>query len=106
MGQKSTNQKFIEEISKISDPTTFLGVCRILKVELLSEEKDEEGKPIPRSFELLFKDVMENYARAPRERRRELLKILSRANKEDFKHNATRTQNTEETVSGEGMPEM
>lgn len=100
------NQKFMTEISKIQEPTTFLGVCKILGVKLVEDEVDESGKQVARPFEILFKDVMESYARAPRLRRRELYQILCAANKEDKRKNAIRTKNSKESISGKAMPEM
>lgn len=73
--------QFMEEISKCKEPQLFIGVARILKVQLLTEEKDEEGHFIPRPFEQLFADVMAAYHDSLRKRKRELLKILREANK-------------------------
>lgn len=89
---ENLEMRFMREIANIKDPELFLGVLRILKVELMekTDEKDE-----PRDFTALFEDCMANYAAAPRKRRRELLRILCDANKEAA-HYADRTKNTED----------
>lgn len=102
----SMNMKFLKEISKTKEPATFLGICKVLGVQLVGEEKDENNNPLARPFEDLFKDVMEAYAKATRIRRRELYQILCAANKEDKRRNATRAKNSKESVSGEAVPEM
>lgn len=89
---ENLNTRFMREVAKIRDPELFLGVCRILKVELLEKKKGEEE--VARDFSLLFEDCMAQYAAAPRKRRRELLRILQQANKEAA-HYADRTKNTE-----------
>lgn len=84
---KSLNQKFMEEISLCRSPELFIGVCRILRVDLLTDQKDEEGHHIPKDFGALFEDVMRAYSTSERKRKRELLSILREANRtkeEDF----------------------
>lgn len=91
--------KFAKEISSIKDPTAFLGLARILKVKLFTEEKDEDGHFIPRSFEDIYLDIVDNYGKENRIRRRELLKILRQANKGE--NNANRTKNSKTSVCDE-----
>lgn len=68
-------KEFIRELARITEPECFIGVARILKVELM----EENGKD-PRPFGDLFEDVIKAYEVAPRKRRRELLQILREAN--------------------------
>lgn len=68
------NEKFGEELLRIKRPEIFLGVARILKVQLLNDANE------PRDFSELFVDVIDFYAASPRKRKRELLKILREAN--------------------------
>lgn len=77
------NEKFMREISRIQSPEIFLGVAKVLGVGFLEEEKDEDGKPIPRDFVDIFSDIMEKYAGARRKVKRELLDLLEKANRSD-----------------------
>lgn len=72
---KNRDAAFLKEIGQIKAPEIFLGVARILKVPLLSEDKEA------RDFIDLFADIMEKYHAAPRKRRKELLQILRDANR-------------------------
>lgn len=74
------NERFLQELSKCTDPVVFLGVAKILKVELLHEEKDENGVNIPRPFDEIVIDVAEAFYKIGRKRKRELLKIFKDAN--------------------------
>lgn len=67
------NERFILEISNIKTPEIFLGVARILKVQLVTVQG-------ARQFEDIYADVLEAFECAPRKRKRELLKILRDAN--------------------------
>ena len=67
------NERFILELGRIKNPEIFLGVARILKVQLVKEEK-------ARDFGDIFKDTIEAYENSGRKRKRELLKILREAN--------------------------
>lgn len=103
---KDLNTKFIEELSKIKTPEVFLGVARILQVKLVSEEKDNEGKFIARSFEDVCADVITAFGNSDRRRKRELLPIIQKANrfKEDKVNkedgiNADRTKDSEASIS-------
>jgi hypothetical protein len=94
--------KFILETMKIKEPEVFLGVARILKVPLVKDEKDENGHFAPRDFVDIYADVIEAYANADRSRKRELLKVLRKANQEDST-NADRTEDSKASVSNEEM---
>ena len=67
------DERFIYELGRIKNPEIFLGVARILKVQLIEGEN-------PRDFEYLCKDVIEGFENSNRKRKRELLKILREAN--------------------------
>lgn len=92
---KGLNEKFVEEISRIKDPTVFLGVARVLKVQLM-DDKDA------RSFEKIIEDVVESFCGAGRKRKKELLKLLRCANKE-VELDAGNTEDSEETVPNENL---
>lgn len=90
--------KFIKELSKIKDPAIFLGVARVLKVELMVD------KDTPRDFGDVFEDIIVNYENSNRKRRRELLKILQQSNKcKEEVVNGNRTQSSSETGSDENV---
>ena len=65
----------------------FVGLAKILKVELASEEDNE----VPRPFEEILQDMLKAYANSNRKRRRELLKILKSITKgRDYYHMETK----------------
>lgn len=78
---ESLNTKFLKEISKIKEPEIFIGLAKVLGVKLLGEEKDENGKFIPRDFTEVLDDVMKSFDGARRSRKNELLRLLAEANK-------------------------
>ena len=73
--KETLTQKFIKEIAKIKSPEVFLGVARILKVQLM------EDKETPYDFVKIFSDTVEAFDKADRARKKELLKILIQANR-------------------------
>ena len=75
---KSLEEKFMEEISRIKEVEIFLGISKLLSVELL------DGKE-PRDFTDVFADVMEKFRGKNRARKKELLKVLKLANKESLR---------------------
>lgn len=99
---KDLNSQFILEIAKIKEPEIFLGVARILKVQLLNDEKDEDGHFKPRAFEEVCADVIESYAHSDRRRKRELLKLLRQSNKGGIE-DADRTKDSETNPSNQEM---
>ena len=99
------NKKFLGEIANIKDPVVFFGICVILKVDMYEEEE----KKTPREFSKVLADVMSSYEGAGRKRKRELLRIVQKANKEKFNKeilNGSGTENTETAVQDEEMREV
>lgn len=84
---KTLNEKFIHEVLKIKEPEIFLGVARILRVELF---QDTEA----RDFYDICADAIVAFSQSGRKRKRELLKIIQDANKE-VTPNADRAENSE-----------
>ena len=72
--KETLTQKFIREVARIKSPEVFLGVARILKVQLM------EDKESPYEFTKIFSDTVEAFDKANRARKKELLKILVQAN--------------------------
>lgn len=92
--KETLTQKFIKEIANIKSPEVFLGVARILKVQLM------EDKETPYDFVKIFSDTIEAFDKADRARKKELLKILVRANQyRECDVNGDSTQNSTEAIS-------
>ena len=92
--KETLTQKFIKEIANIKSPEVFLGVARILKVQLM------EDKETPYDFVKIFSDTIEAFDKADRARKKELLKILVRANQcRECDVNGNSSQNSTETIS-------
>lgn len=90
--------RFIKEISKIKDPMVFLGVARILNVEIMID------KDTSKDFAAVLNEIIDNYNNSDRKRRRELLKILEKSNKykEDV-GSGNSTQGSSKTISDKEM---
>lgn len=95
---KDLNTQFIEEISKIKEPEVFIGVARLLRVKLVEDEKDENDHFIARDFYDVCADSIVSFGNLDRKKKRELLKVLKKSNKEG-EVNASRTKDTESAVS-------
>lgn len=96
--KETLTQKFIKEIANIKSPEVFLGVARILKVQLM------EDKETPYDFVKIFSDTVEAFDKADRARKKELLKILVRANQyKECDVNGDSSKDTTETISNQKM---
>lgn len=92
--KETLTQKFIKEIAKIKSPEVFLGIARVLKVQLM------EDKETPYEFTKIFSDTVEAFDKADRARKKELLKILVQANQcKECEVNGNSSKNPTETVS-------
>lgn len=101
---ENLDTKFMKEISRIKTPEIFIGVARILKVRLVEDPTDSDSKSTERDFVDIFRDVMDNYHKSTRARKRELYKILKKANTAPQEElNADRTEDTETTESTEDL---
>lgn len=69
-------ERFLKEVARIKKPEYFLGVARILKVDLM-----RDGEPL--EFDEILAQVIDKYDVAPRKRKKELLRILREANKSE-----------------------
>jgi len=76
--------KLLRNIIKL-DPVDFMGLARILKVNLMTTVKDEneKGKVTmkPRDFIDILQDVLAAFEASNRQRRREILQIVEAAAK-------------------------
>lgn len=77
-GKEKDFQTFVSYIPKLP-PWQFAGVARILGVSLDTNEVDEEGKRIPKSFDKILEEVLDAFAQLPRRQRRELTKVVKLA---------------------------
>jgi hypothetical protein len=68
---------FINTITKL-EPVEFMGLARVLKEPLFTEEG--EAREL-RDFTEVFSNVLENYSKCRRVRRREILKLVKDAAK-------------------------
>ena len=94
--KKTLTLKFIKEIANIKSPEVFLGVARILKVQLM------EDKDTPYDFVKIFSDTVQAFDKAGRARKKELLKILIQANQyKERDLNGNSSQNSTEAISNQ-----
>ena len=70
---------FINTIAKL-EPVEFMGLARVLKVPLFTGEGETRE---PRDFTDVFGDVLENFSKCERVRRREILKLVKGAAKHE-----------------------
>ena len=85
--------KFTTELLRVKDLSVFLGVARVLKVPLATEEGT------PKDFNGLIDDVIGAYCASPHKRKKELLKILEDANKcKESVLDAGNTKNSAKTI--------
>ena len=74
--------QLIEQISKM-EPVEFLGLARLLGVQVLEENKEATGdkdKFKPRSFADVLEDVMAKFEKQNRGRKREIIKLVKKSN--------------------------
>lgn len=72
--------QLIEQISKM-EPIEFLGLARLLGVQVLEENKEAtEDKLKPRSFADVLEDVIQKYEKQNRNRKKEILKLVKKSN--------------------------
>lgn len=74
--------QLIEQISKM-EPVEFLGLARLLGVQVLEENKEaieDKNKFKPRSFADVLEDVLAKYEKQNRSRKREIIKLVKKSN--------------------------
>ena len=74
--------QLIEQISKM-EPVEFLGLARLLGVQVLEENKEVTGdkdKLKPRNFADVLEDVMTKFEKQNRGRKREIIKLVKKSN--------------------------
>lgn len=73
--KKTIERQFMEALIEI-EIVEFIGVARILKVNVLKEDNET-----PRNFVDVFSDMVDAFAKKNRTQKRELLKIVKTAAK-------------------------
>lgn len=76
---KTLEEKFLKLISKIKNPITFFGIASVLKVELYEDAEHKDS----RDFVSILEDIMAQFAAYNRKRKKELIKLLTTAIKEE-----------------------
>ena len=77
-GKEKDFQTFVSYIPKLP-PWQFAGVAKILGVSLDTDEVDEEGKRVPKSFDKILEEVLDTFAQLSRRQRRELTEVVKLA---------------------------
>lgn len=78
----NTNTEFANIVVSCT-PTEFVGLAKFLGVKILTEDVDPETKTaIPRPAEDIMIDILENYEKLGRSRRRELVRAMRRMHRE------------------------
>lgn len=78
----NTNTEFANIVVSCT-PTEFVGLAKFLGVKILTEDVDPETKTaIPRPAEDIMMDILENYEKLGRSRRRELVRAMRRMHRE------------------------
>lgn len=72
MNSTAQYKEFLSLISKL-DPIQFLGLCRIMCVQVAIEKE-------PRQFDNIFNDVITKFPTLGRKQRRDIIKVLKAAN--------------------------
>ena len=72
--------EFSNALLRIS-PQELLGVASVLRVNLYTEEKDEQDHPIPKDGLIIIGEILSKYETLNRNARRNLLKIVKQAGK-------------------------
>lgn len=78
--EKYKYPKFSEGILKLR-PEELLGLAHFMGVRLYTDEKDEEGKPIPEDGLVIINNILSKYETLNRKVRRDILKIVKDAGK-------------------------
>ena len=67
--------EFSNALLRIS-PQELLGVASVLRINLYTEEKDEQDHPIPKDGLIIIGEILSKYETLNRDARRNLLKIV------------------------------
>lgn len=94
-------RSFIEDIARL-EPIEFFGVCKIMCVEVFTEEKDEKGHDIAKTADVLIEDLIDKFTQLERSRRRQILKVLDSATKG---RNFFSQKDYEEKIKGDKLEE-
>lgn len=82
-------REFLVLVSKLSE-IEFLGLVRFFKVKMVKEEKDAEGKSIPKDFYEILADTTEQFCLSNKKKRKDTLRVLKQAQKKPKKVSSSR----------------
>ena len=83
--KKNNVNEFAQLLGQM-DGATVIGLTRLLQVKVFYDDvKDENGHPMPRSGEAIIEDCLVKFYALNRERRKEIIRIMRQAIKEDKK---------------------
>lgn len=75
-------EEFISLTSQLSPPE-LIGVARMLLVEVLLDEKDDNGHRLPKNFEDIYEGILDAFLDKGRKERKEIIRLLRAAAKEN-----------------------
>ena len=78
----NSNSSLMDCIIKM-EPLDFAGLARLLGVDIVEEnpDKESENKIVARPFTDVFADVMAKFDRLDRAKKREIIRLVKKANK-------------------------
>ena len=74
----TNTEKLFQMIPKL-DAVEFTGLARLLKVKLVTENPEDGGRPIHRDFIEVLDEMMGNFDKLDRAKKREVLKLVKKA---------------------------
>jgi hypothetical protein len=83
-------EDFIKLLTTL-DSVAFIGVAKLLHIELFDKNEDKKGKDAftPRDANILVEEVVSAFYQLPKNKRKELLKVLKQYKKEGEKNGST-----------------
>ena len=77
MENHANEQKLLQLIINMQ-PVEFLGLANLLGVKVMEQGEDE--KAVPRTFADVLEEVLAKFSKQNRQRKREILKLVQKAN--------------------------
>jgi hypothetical protein len=83
-------ENFVKLLTSL-DAAAFVGVAKLLHIELFDRDETKTGKEavIPRDANILVEEVVSTFYKLPKNKRKELLKVLKQYKKESAKDGST-----------------
>ena len=90
-GREKLNIKFVKELGKCKDPLVFLGLAKLLSVELVDENKEEKD------FGEILSGILDRFEDLNTWRAKEIFDVLHDANKNKDKRPLLNALNTKDS---------